>query len=80
MRDSRAHFRRIRLAAQVTRMRAFLERGFDRGEDRVVRFAFLARAVAEEIKHHRRRPDHRDRIGDAFARDVRRGTVNGFEQ
>src|SRR3546814_17970396 len=36
--------------------------------------------VAQVFEHHRAAPDLSDRVGDAFAGDVRRRTVHRFEQ
>src|SRR5574337_561694 len=46
--------------AQVGGARAVAQHRLDRAEDRVVGVA-----PAEEVEHHRRRPDHRHRVGDA---------------
>ena len=51
------------------------EHALDRADDRVVRLA-----VAEEVEHHRARPDLPDRVGDAPAGDVGRRAVHRLEQ
>jgi hypothetical protein len=36
--------------------------------------------MTEEVEHHRARPDHRDRVRDVAAIDVRRRAVHRLEQ
>ena len=48
--------------------------------DRIVGGLVAAVAVAQEVEHHRARPDHGDRVGDALAGDVRRRTMHRLEQ
>ena len=50
------------------------ENSLDRLKDRGPGFT-----VAKVIKHHRTAPDLSDRVGNAFAGDVRSASVNGFE-
>jgi len=45
-----------------------------------MRLFVLRFAVAEEVQHHRCRPDGGDRIGDVLAGDIRRRAVHRFKQ
>src|SRR5262245_22320664 len=66
--------RRARVAAQVDGAHALVERLLHR-RFYSRRLRFQAESVAE---HERRREDHRERVGLALARDVRRGAMYGL--
>jgi nucleoside-diphosphate-sugar epimerase len=72
--DGFADVDRVGGAADVARARAAREDFFDRLDDGRSRFG-----IAEMLEHHRARPDLTDRVGHAFARNVGRRAVNGFE-
>ena len=65
-----------RVSPDVARLRpvGIGENSLDRLKDRGPGFT-----VAKVIKHHRTAPDLSDRVGNAFASDVRSASVNGFE-
>ena len=64
----------------VGRARAFGQHGLDGPQDGVGRLLPGGVALPQVFQHQGRRPDLPDRIGDAPARDVRRGAVHGLEQ
>src|SRR5689334_23974289 len=75
--DRFAKIRRRCLAPKIGRARRILvaQHPLDGGDDAGGRVL-----VAQEVEHQRARPDLADRIGDAFAGDIRCRAVHGLEQ
>ena len=66
---------RVRIAAEIPRaQRAFAERALDGADDRG-----RGLLLAEMLQHHRARPDHADRVGDALPGDIGRRAVHRLE-
>ena len=75
LRDRLAAGGGVGVAAEVARAQGTPgERALDRADDRLRRGL-----LAEMLQHHRARPDHADRVGDALPRDVGRRAVHRLE-